>query len=453
MRQTTTLAMTVIAAAILAGCGGSDFQPKPKFSAQVSFGDSLSDVGTHAVGAVKTAGGGKYTINGDNTASNPELTGKNWTELTAAQFGLPAPCAAQTGLQGDASKGFSVPIVNHAGCYGYAQGGSRVTNPIGADNKATGSILGQLTVPVVQQVKNHLAAVGGKFKGDEIVFVMAGGNDVLSGLTELNTAATAAGTTAGANAFGASLVGQLAAGAPNPQSAAQAIGLALATENARPGHTDQTVIGAAVTAAVVAGNGAVASSAVYLPMVAKAQADANAAGFKAGNDYANAHGADLVKALAQAGAELAVIVKSQIVANGAKYIVVNNLPDVATTPSVTAQSPSIQALTANMVKVFNDALAAGLAGETTVLLIDVFTFSHDQALNPAAYGFTNTKDTACDLSPAKNLLSSSLTCNGSNLKAGDVSHYEFADGVHPTPFGNKLLARYVGDKVAAKGWL
>jgi len=148
----TKLALAAAALAILAGCGGTDPTPgaqtlKKQYSAQVSFGDSLSDVGSYAVGTVAALKGGKFTINGDNTAINPALTGKNWTELMAAQLGLAAPCPAVTGLDGDASQGFSVQPVSHSGCYGYATGGSRVTNPVGPGNKLTGSALGALTIP------------------------------------------------------------------------------------------------------------------------------------------------------------------------------------------------------------------------------------------------------------------------------------------------------------------
>lgn len=128
----TKFALAVLAAAVLAGCGGAsggDQTLKVKYTAQVSFGDSLSDVGSYAVGTVLAKGGGKFTINGDNTKINPELTGKNWTEHLAAQFGLAAPCAAETGLEGNVAKGLLVARVKHPGCYGYAMGGSRVTNP------------------------------------------------------------------------------------------------------------------------------------------------------------------------------------------------------------------------------------------------------------------------------------------------------------------------------------
>ncbi|MES2261121.1 MAG: SGNH/GDSL hydrolase family protein [Pseudomonadota bacterium] len=455
----TTLAAAALSLAILAGCGGGspsagDQSPKVKFSAQVSFGDSLSDVGTYAVGGIKAAGGGHYTINGNNTGVNETLTGKNWTELTATQFGLPAPCAAQTGLDGNAALGFSVPVANHAGCYGYAQGGSRVSDPVGLANKLTGSPLGQLTVPVAQQIKNHLAAVGGKFKGDEIVLVMAGANDLFIQLALLSSDATAEGTKAGATAFGTTLAGLLAAGASNPAVAAQAIGLALATESARPGHTDASVVGAAVAAAAVQpGNAAVAAPAVYGPLVAKAQAAATAAGAKAGADYAAANGARAVKAMGVAAAELANLVKNQIVGNGARYVVVNNMPDVATTPFGMGKSADVQALINAMVKTFNEQLAAGIANDANVLQVDVFAASHDQATNPGPYGLSNVTTPACDLTPSKNALGSSLICNAGNLVAGDVSHYSFADELHPTPFVNLLLARYVSKYMVAKGWL
>ena len=460
----TKFALAAMALAVLAGCGGTDPAPgdqtiKNKFSAQVSFGDSLSDVGSYAVGTVAALKGGKFTINGDSSATVSTLTGKNWTELTAAQIGVAAPCAAVTGLDGDASKGFSVPQVAHAGCYGYAQGGSRVTNPVGPNNKLTGSALGALTIPVATQIANHLKAVGGKFKGDELVLVMAGGNDALFNLGALSAAATAAGTAAGnaagAQAYVQSLVGQLASKATNPATAAAAIGAAIAAA----GSTDSTVITQTAIGAAAAQPGAlsVGSPAVYGPMVAKAQADAAtagaAAGAKAGADYAAAHGPDLVVAMATAGTELANLVKTQIVANGANFVTVNNLPDVATTPSGRAQPASTQALINAMVSAFNTALSTGLSSESKVLLVDVFSASHDQATNPGPYGLTNVSETACDLTPAKNPLGSSLVCNASNVKSGDISHWSFADDVHPTPFTNLLLARYVAEKLVLKGWL
>ncbi|MGK5016939.1 MULTISPECIES: SGNH/GDSL hydrolase family protein [unclassified Janthinobacterium] len=458
----TKFALAVLAAAVLAGCGGAsggDQALKVKYTAQVSFGDSLSDVGSYAVGTVLAKGGGKFTINGDNTKINPELTGKNWTEHLAAQFGLAVPCAAETGLEGNAAQGLSVARVKHAGCYGYAMGGSRVTNPVGPNNKLTGSALGALTVPVVTQIANHLAVSGGKFSGTEAVFVMAGGNDVLYQLGALQAGATAAGqaagAAAGAQAFATNLALALAAGATNPATAAASIGAAIKTASAAPGATSTTIVGAAVQAAVIAGNTNAPSLAAAA--AAKAQADAtvtgNAAGAKAGADYAAAQGPLLVTAMGQAGKELVALVKDQIIAKGANYVIVNNLPDVAGTPSGLSKDANTKALINAMVSAFNGELSAGLNGNAKVLLVDVFAVSHDQGVNPGPYGLTNVSETACDLSAPGNILGSSLVCNGTNLKAGDVSHYSYADDVHPTPFNNLLLARYVAKDMVVRGWL
>lgn len=183
MSHFKTLALSLGAALLVAGCGGNK---GVDFSSMVSFGDSLSDVGTYKVGTVAQLGGGLYTVNGISGAIGAEPTpSKNWTELIAARIGQAAPCPAQTGLDGDASQGFAVAVVNHNNCRNYAQGGARVTHPVGPGNKLLGggnAILGQLTVPVVTQISNHLAIVGGSFSGQELVTVAAGANDIFINL-------------------------------------------------------------------------------------------------------------------------------------------------------------------------------------------------------------------------------------------------------------------------------
>jgi outer membrane lipase/esterase len=447
----TSFALALLTAAVLTACGGNgpsagNQTPKTKFSNQITFGDSLSDVGTYGVGAVAALGGGQYTINGNNTAVSPELTGKNYTTLIAAQLGLPAPCAAQTGLLGTAAAGFSVPVVDHPECYGYAQGGSRVTNPIGPGNKALdkpGAVsLGQMTVPVVTQIANHLKKSGGTFKADELVIVMAGGNDVLEQLGEFSAGATAAGGTA----LATSLVTQLAPGTTNPATGAAAIGAAIQAEAAK-GSSSTAIITAAITAAAQNGNtGALANAATI-------GNTAGAAALAAAGKYQTDNAPKLVTALATAGAELGALVKTQIVAKGANYVVVNNLPDVSISPSAKAQTADTQKLIQAMVANFNDQLKAAVAGEPKVLYVDLAAISRDQSTNPTPYGLTNTTTPACDLTPAKNPLGSSLVCNKSNLIAGDVSHYMFADSVHPTPFEYALIARYVLEQMTVKGWL
>ncbi len=469
--QHVKISFALLIAASVAGCGGggsSDGQRlQPTFGAQVTFGDSLSDVGSYAVGSVKAAGGGQYTINGANATVNPALTGKNWTELMALQFKLPAPCAAQTGLNGDAASGFSVAVTNHAGCFGYAQGGARVTNAVGPGNAQTGSSLGQLTVPVASQIANHLAASGGKFKGDEIVFVMAGGSDVLSQLDLLAADANAAGQAAakaeaervGRDVFAVTLTGLLLkAGLTSPT--AKAVADALLAEMANPAHTPQSLINAAVAAAASQPGQAIdlAWSIVLAPMIAASQAEAAAAssksaaaaGAKAAADYVAANGGRTAAAMNTAAVELADLVKTQIIGKGAKYVVVNSMPDLTITPFSLAQPSSTQALIRSMVAAFNDQLKSTLAAQAGVLFVDLGTVSRQHASNGASAGLTNTTAPAC----GANLLGkSSLVCNAGNVISGDVSHYMFADDLHPTPFEYSLIAKYVGEQMIIKGWL
>ena len=445
MRQ-TKFALALLTAAVLTACGGTgssggDQTHAVKFSQQVSFGDSLSDVGTYAVGAIGAAGGGKFTINGNNTSANAAYTGLNWTEVLASELKLPAPCAAQTGLQGadnaNPALDFNVPIVNHAGCFNYAQGGARVTDPVGAGYPV------QMTLPVVTQVQNHLARNGGKFSGTELVTIMAGGNDVLVQLGQLSANATAAGTKAGQAAFPTLLIGGLVplVSPSNLAIAQQTIGLEV-QKAALAGGNQTAIAGAAVIAAVSLGASPTAAQAA----AAKAGTDAAAAGAKAGADYVAQQGPIMVAAMGKAGVDLAGIVKTELVGKGAKYVIVNNLPDVASTPSGKKQSAEIQGLIKTMVDTFNAQLKSNLGEDPRIMYVDLFSVSRDQVSNPAIYGLTNTAVPACTSA-------SSLTCTSKTLSGPDVSHYMFADDVHPTPYENWLVARYVLKDMAVKGWL
>ncbi len=176
MKQFRLVALASVSAIILAACGsggGTATSTSAGITRLVSFGDSLSDVGTYAVGTVAAVKGGKYTVNGPDA--------KNWTELVAGQYGLAVPCPSQTGLDGKVAVGFFQAVTNNAACTNYAQGGARVTNPVGPGNKLLGppnDTLGQLTVPVVTQIGSFLASNGGTFKPTDLVTVLAGGNDL-----------------------------------------------------------------------------------------------------------------------------------------------------------------------------------------------------------------------------------------------------------------------------------
>jgi outer membrane lipase/esterase len=350
MKKFKLFLSAAVVALTLVGCGGGgeDSTPKVSFTGFVNFGDSLSDVGTYKVGTVAALGGGQYTINSP--------TALNWTAIVAKTYGLPAPCAAQTGLDGLAAQGFSVPVQNIATCFNYAQGGARVTLQPGPGNKLLGgenAVLGQLTVPIKDQMLAHLAKSGGVYTGKELVTVLAGGNDVF---------------------IQAASVG---AGAATPEAAVVAMGTA--------------------------------------------------------------------------GAELAGYVKALVLAKGAKTVVVVNLPNVATTPNSLAQATQTQAFINVMVTTFNSQLKDGLKG-TDVVLADAYTESSKQAATPAAYGLSNVKDPACGKN-AGGTFKPALFCTAANVIAGDVSKYQFADGVHPTPYGYELLAKFVLSEMLKAGLL
>jgi len=164
--------------------------------------------------------------------------------------------------------------------------------------------------------------------------------------------------------------------------------------------------------------------------------------------------AAVVALMETAGTELAGYVKDQIVANGAQRVVVVNVPDASNAPAFLAEPPETRALVQGMVAAFNGALATGLAGtEANVLQVDAFTVSQDQAVNPTQYGLTNVTTPACDLAGALASLPTSLVCSTDTLVAGAAETWQYADTVHPTPYGYKLLAQLVTAEMAKKGWL
>jgi phospholipase/lecithinase/hemolysin len=390
MMQLKAIAIGLVFAALIVACGSggdNNQSPKVKFTSMVNFGDSLSDVGTYKVGTVAQLGGGKYTVNSP--------TARNWTEITATQLAISAPCAAQTGLDGDAKLGFNAPVQNFPNCRNYAQGGARVIHPVGPGNKNLGganATLGQLTVPVVTQIANHLTVVGGNFSGNELVTVMAGANDLFIQFGVLNTLGTA-------------------------NFSAYAQGIAMWSQ----AEMDS------VNAALLSG-GANAGVIAATPILMAKMSDA-----------ANA---------------LSGLIKTQIVAKGAKYTLVINLPNVSKTPFATSLgSPSLSSIVSNMTLSFNSTLQTALVGTSGVKLGDAYTTNTDQFNNPSQYGLSNVTSTACNLSTQVNPLGSSLTCNSGNVNSGDISTYLFADGVHPTPYGYKLFSDDVAKYLVAAGWL
>ncbi|SOE96220.1 Phospholipase/lecithinase/hemolysin [Burkholderia sp. D7] len=186
-----------VRAAILAGvislltaCGGggsgSSGAPNPPGGVDlqvVSFGDSLSDVGTYAPIA-SAVGGGRFTTN----------PGQVWTQDVAQYYGDTLTAA------------FTIDIAHELsaqGGLGYAEGGSTVATPANLYDFLT-AVIGNVEMPVNQQVSSYLSAHG-SFNSGQLVLVWAGANDVL----RAGTLPAAAPTVQTAATTLAQLIGQI----------------------------------------------------------------------------------------------------------------------------------------------------------------------------------------------------------------------------------------------------
>lgn len=388
MRASKLTFTGLITALLLAACGGGDPDvpgsgspagaptTKGSFTALVSFGDSLSDIGTYAPA---TSGlGGKFTTNG--TAGGN--TGTIWVENLAATMGVTVtPAMVGFGAQSQACPvALQVPALAST-CTAYGQGGARVTDPNGIGH-ANGA--GALTVPVVTQIANHLQRFG-SFKDSDLILVYAGNNDVF---TQFGAFATAAAT----------IQAQAAAGAITADQA-------------------QLQLFAAQTAAF--------------------------------------------EAMKTAALELSGYVRTQILAKGGKYVAVMTLSDIADTPfGNSAQVAPARGVLTELSQIFNLWLREGLTG-APVQIIDTYAMFKDANANATALGFTNTTVPACDAAKIATLTGnqitdgSSLFCNVANgLRTGaSPTTWFFADSVHPTTGGHKVIGDAFTAQLHAFGWL
>ncbi|HEV3430631.1 MAG TPA: SGNH/GDSL hydrolase family protein [Paraburkholderia sp.] len=157
VRRFAFLVLTCSVIGLSHSSNASTDTPRPQRSPMqvVSFGDSLSDVGTYAY--ARQFGGGTYTTN----------PGAISVVLIAQHYGS-SLTPALTG-------GFGQPGVVHLDGFGYAQGGARVA---GAPNPgdATGDT-GELQTPLTLQVAAYLQAHT-RFTAQQIVLMQGGANDV-----------------------------------------------------------------------------------------------------------------------------------------------------------------------------------------------------------------------------------------------------------------------------------
>ncbi len=390
--------LPLLTAAALSACGGGDVavpgsgspagapSTPGAFTAVVSFGDSLSDVGAYAPATSLTGNGQAPFFGGKFTTNSASAT--IWVENLAAALGLMIT-PAEVGFNGQSVQcpAAAISAALATTCTGYGQGGSRVTdaNGIGHD-PVTGA--GALTVPVKKQIANHLARFT-SFKASDLILVFTGNNDVFTQFGTFSATATQVKTDQAAGKI----------------TADQASGLLLNAQLA-------------------------------------AQAE-----------------------LKKAALELAGYIKTEILAKGGKYVMVMNLPDSAQTPFGATLPASARPVLTGLVDVFNLWLRDGLTGQP-VLWSDARAFFGDVYASPSKYGFVNNTVPACDGTKIAAITAgavtngSSLFCNSTpgapynGLRDGaDVATWAFADGVHPTTGGHKVLSDEVVRQLRAAGWI
>lgn len=393
MKSIRIWALTAVAAALLAACGGSEpdvpgtGQPagapttRGTFTAVVSFGDSLSDVGAYSP-ATSLSGngqapyfGGKFTTNGAG--------GTVWVENVAATLGI-VTTAAEVGFAGTSVRcpAAANPALANT-CTSYGQGGSRVT-----DANGIGRATGALTVPMKTQIANHLSRFS-SFKDSDLIFIWGGNNDAFIQFGAFSAAATQIQTDAAAGRISAS--------------------------------------------------------------------EANVRLFQA---QTAAQGE-----MKKAALELAGYVKTEVLAKGGRYVAVFNLPDSTLTPFGSTLPASAKPVLTALVDTFNLWLQDGLTG-VAVKIIDQNTPGKDVYARPAAYGIVNNQLPACSAAKIAAITGgavtdgSSLFCNSTAgvpfnglVTGADVNTWQFADGVHPTPGGHKIISNHVLAQLRSFGWI
>ena len=164
---------------------------------------------------------------------------------------------------------------------------------------------------------------------------------------------------------------------------------------------------------------------------------------------------------------------------GAMRVAVLNMPAIDKTPrlqqvlgGITASagpeaSAQVQGLLKAWLEAFNAQLATRFAGNDKVVVVDFYTAFNDQVANPAQFGLTNAKNTACPVTsvggdglPAYTFPTCTVTALSAQTPPAGATGgadwwktYAFSDSFHPTPYGHQLVSQLVSRALARAGWL
>lgn len=330
---------------------------------------------------------------GKYTVNGPE--GLTWTERLALMVKAPPECAAQTGLLPNIGSVVGAPVKNFDNCFNYAQGSSRVSSSgTGPSGVALQQLLGEKNVGVMAvSLREQM----------ETHLAKVGGRFEPSDLVIVEGGG-------GNDAFmQLSAVGRAAAGGAAALAAGRVAGWPQAT-------LDVVALG--------------------------------------GDRAVSAARAASIETMTRIGTELAGYVNTLLIGNGARYVLVRNLPNPKVAPLGLSQDSVTQEFRAAMHQVYNAQLKAGLSDASGafprgVILFDDYPRSEEMANDPGKFGFSNVVSPSCGPNPFGG---NSIVCNESNLIGGDTSRYAYADAVHPTPHAHLKAAEFAMSLMVAAGW-
>lgn len=165
-------------------------------------------------------------------------------------------------------------------------------------------------------------------------------------------------------------------------------------------------------------------------------------------------------ALKTAALELAELIRTQILAKGAKYVAVTTLLDMALTPEARVLPAGLRPMLTTLPLTFELWLREGLAGQP-VQVLDFHALFNDMVKNPATYGFANVTAPACDFAKLPTGTgNSALFCNTTALApwdalaaGADINTWLFADLNHPTTGGHKAVSDAALKQFKSFGWI
>ena len=402
MRAFRSLCSLLFSAALLAACGGGDPDvpgsgspsgaptSKGSFTAVVSFGDSLSDAGSYAP-ATSLAGTGQPPYFGGKFTTNDTSNGTP-TSTPLGKVWVENLAATLGLVVTPAEVGFGASSVKCPAAAVPALAASCTAYGQGGSRVTDPNGIGHAGGALTVPVSTQIAnhlARFTSFKASDLILVYGGNNDVFTQFGVFTTAA--------AQIQASQSAGTITADQANQQ------------------------LFAAQTAAQEA-----------------------------------------MKLAAQQEVEL---VKGQILAKGGKYVAVMTLSDIADTPFGNSLPASVRPALTQLSQIFNLWLRDGLTDQP-VQIIDTYAIFKDGYQNPAKYGIVNNTVPTCDAAKISAITGgavtdgSSLFCNATpgapynGLRTGaDVNTWQFADSVHPTTGGHKIISTAFTAQLQTFGWI